>query len=347
MWRTHGNAPAPGEAPLPNEDGPRVEGGVAEGVVAVARANVPGDLVVSTLPCWGLLLVLLLGLGAGPARAQDPEPSSQPRSEPLVELFAPDAPAAGEEEPEKGMPDDGEGPDGGGLDGDESRLLRGRALDTHGLDLRSLERLRWGCRNETGRRDLTLFGDGTVRLREGLWDSQALELDRLPATDLQNYLVRLVRIRRSPDFPESWDLPPGVEGRWTESCELHLELPGMAVVDLYFGNYDALPLELAQIEQIADELAANMQPREGERRLPEGYEPEPYDVLEATDGHLYRVVGTTDDGVGIEVESLVEPVRVFYRLEDLRLVFVALVPADQVPLDPNTGVELVVTDPPQ
>lgn len=292
-------------------------------------------------------ILLLAGLSA-PCFGQAASSGQEASSGQVVPLFEPKpeaAPAAGAAE--DAAENAAENGDGRARRSEVPGSVRGRtASDPHGLDLRSVERLRWGCRNEFGRRELTLFADGTVRLREGLLDAQTVDLDILLPSDLNDYLRRLARIRLSPEFPEAWDLPAGVVGSWSETCDLSLRLPGLDRVDLRFGNYDALPLELGQIEQIADELAANMAPREGPRRLPPGYAPQPFDVLEATDGKLYRVVGLTDDGQGLEVESLSEPVRTFYRLEDLRILFVALRPADAQPPPFDEGVELEVVDPP-
>lgn len=193
-----------------------------------------------------------------------------------------------------------------------------------GQDLRSLERLFYSCRNDVARRDVTLFGNGTVRLREGLLEEQTLLLDELEPEDLRSYLGRLARIRTGDGLPNPDQLGGGVTGDWVERCEVRLRLADTEPLDLAFGRLDSLPLAVAHLIEIADELAASTRPLDPPRRLPRGYRPRPGDVLSKEAGARYRVVNLTADGEGVEMEAFDEPVRIFYRIDELRQVFVEL-----------------------
>lgn len=189
-------------------------------------------------------------------------------------------------------------------------------------DLRSTVRFRYQCANDFGRREITLFGNGTVRLREGLWQEQRLYLDELGPSDLESYLRRLQRIIGV----RNWDTGPSqiLSGDWIEECELLVDLPDEESFSYEFGRYDIPPLLVASLIQVADELATFTRPVQSPRRLPVDYRPQRGDILRRDDDTLMRVVGLTDDGQGIEMESLAEPLRIFYRLQDLRQIFVAV-----------------------
>ena len=67
------------------------------------------------------------------------------------------------------------------------------ALDAS-ADNRTTVRFRYLCSNELGRRDITLFASGTVRLRQGLWNDQEMNLDELSPEQL-DMAVRVVERR--------------------------------------------------------------------------------------------------------------------------------------------------------
>ncbi|MEL7061360.1 MAG: hypothetical protein AAGN46_15160, partial [Acidobacteriota bacterium] len=105
---------------------------------------------------------------------------------------------------------------------------------------------------------------------------------------------------------------------------VRLDLPGAEVLTYGYEAMDVPPLAVAQIVQVADELATLVRPLDPPERLPRGYEPQRGDVLRDREGERYRVVGPTDDGVGLEMESLDRPIRAFFRLDELRQIFVAV-----------------------
>ncbi len=192
-------------------------------------------------------------------------------------------------------------------------------------DRRSTELLRYVCSSEISRRDVTLFANGTVRLRQGLWESQEMFLDELEPEELAQYLSLLRETRASLDSAVPQLPPTSPEGDWVERCELHLELPGAEPARLSLSRYQIPTLAVTRLVNIAEDLADYTRPLDPPERLPAGYEPRHGDVLRTAEGDRYRVVGLTSDGKGLEVESLDAPIRVFYRLEDLNEVFTALV----------------------
>ncbi|MEM8994963.1 MAG: hypothetical protein AAGF23_09255 [Acidobacteriota bacterium] len=211
----------------------------------------------------------------------------------------------------------------GELDGDLGATgLRG--ANELGLDLRSVERFRWECRNEISRRDVTLFGNGTVRLRRGPRGRQDLQLDELERELLLEYLSRLARIQRSRALRH--DVAGGqdfgqVDGELGEACLIQLRLPDLPPVSLTAPRLEVPQLGLAQLIAVADELAAFTRPLAVPERVAASYDPKPGDRLKRRDGFVYRVVGLTGDGAGVELEGLQEPIRVFYRVEDLPTLF--------------------------
>lgn len=269
--------------------------------------------------CLGLVLALgsSLGLCHGTAVAQTEPPSDPiPLYEPPIEDRAP-------------------------------TLQRGVGED----DLRGVERLAYRCTNSLGLRDVTLFGNGTVRLLRRQRPSPGLTgadlgqvgavgrsldpdravdprsellLDELTPQLLGEYLERLEAVRRTVELPTEPTRARMPEGPWVERCTMRLKLADVPPLRFDWGAYEVPPLGLARLVEIADELAAFTREPALPERLPAHYVARPGDVLRRPDGSRARVVRRTDDGGGIELENLDQPTRVFYRLEDLRQVFVAV-----------------------
>ncbi len=84
---------------------------------------------------------------------------------------------------------------------------------------RSLEVLRLDCANRLGRREVTLFGNGTIRLRDGPIGKEWMGLAELNPDELQGTLRRL----EQEDLADATDLPAGVAGDWVEKCDLVLD----------------------------------------------------------------------------------------------------------------------------
>lgn len=189
------------------------------------------------------------------------------------------------------------------------------------VSVRSLEILRLDCANRLGRREVTLFGNGTVRLRDGPPGKEWMGLAELGPDELEGVLRRL----SEEDLEDSVRLAPGVQGDWVEKCMLALELTGKRPRVIHFGRYDSLPLSLSRVVRVAEDLAAKVHDLKGSERLPQDYEARPGDILKRTDGQLFRVVGFTSDKKGVELEGVDEPLALYVLREEMRREFVALV----------------------
>lgn len=186
---------------------------------------------------------------------------------------------------------------------------------------RSQEVLRLDCANRLGRREVTLFGNGTIRLRDGPVGKEWMGLAELNPDELQGTLRRL----EQEDLADATDMPAGVAGDWVEKCDLVLELVGRKRQKVFFGRYDPQPLSLAHVLRVAEELSAKVQVLRDAEQLPEHYEPRFGDILKRADGNRYRVVNFTSDKRGVELDGIDQPLYLIVLKEQMRLEFVALV----------------------
>jgi hypothetical protein len=202
-----------------------------------------------------------------------------------------------------------------------SVLLLVLAPPSFAKDARSTEILRLDCANSLGRREVTLFANGTIRLREGKPGEELMGLAELGPAEYEAFSERL----KAENLSEVGRLPAGVDGEWVEQCMLALDLPGQAPRIIHFGRYDTLPLPLSRLLTISQDLAAKVTTLEGLERLPDDYEPHLHDVLRRVDGNLYRVVAFTVDGKGVELHGVYQPLAIYVQRDQLRMEFQALV----------------------
>ncbi len=186
---------------------------------------------------------------------------------------------------------------------------------------RSFEVLRLDCASTLGRREVTLFGNGTIRLRDGPLGKEWMGLAELGPDDLDDVLHRLGEL----ELPDSMGLPQGVMGDWIEKCDLVVELPGKTRRKFFFGRHDTLPLGLSRVVHLAEELGAKVATTNTSEHLPEGYQPKMDDVLKRTDGHQFRVVNFTSDKKGVELDGIDQPLHLIVLKEQMRLEFVGLI----------------------
>jgi hypothetical protein len=186
---------------------------------------------------------------------------------------------------------------------------------------RLVEVLRLDCASRLGRREVTLFGNGTIRLRDGPIGKEWMGLAELAPDVLEGTLRRLAQ----EDLADASHLPPGVMGDWVEKCDLVLELPGKRRQKFFYGRYDTLPLGLYHVQRLAEELGAKVAVLRDAEQLPERYEPRLGDVLKRTDGMRYRVVNFTSDRKGIELDGLDQPLHLVVLKEQMRMEFVGIV----------------------
>lgn len=187
---------------------------------------------------------------------------------------------------------------------------------------RVVEIVRYECANELGRREVTLFGNGTIRLRDGEIGKEAMGLFELGPRELGAYLNRLTEV----DLSRLDRLERGVEGSWIERCDLILNLPGRELQIFHFGRYDSLPLDLSRVVRVVEELGTKVPDIKRQAdELPVDYDPRPGDVLKRTDGELYRIITFTMDKRGIELEGVRTPITLFVLRDRIRREFVELV----------------------
>ena len=184
-------------------------------------------------------------------------------------------------------------------------------------DLRSAVILRYDCASEVGRREVTLFANGTVRLWDGPPDDQEMTLAELDPDALDGFLVRLDQ----EDLSEEPDAYHGVDGDWIERCELDLPLrEGRGRTHFEMNRYTQLSLGLSRLVRIAEELGEIADDSRG-GGLDEGYVPRPGDVLERPDGVRFRVIDFTTDGQGVELQGVEVPLTLYLSPDGLLEVF--------------------------
>ncbi len=189
-------------------------------------------------------------------------------------------------------------------------------------DPRSVERLRYECVSDLARQDLTLFANGTLRLRESPPDEEPrMRLAELGRGELAAFLTRLAE----EDLREVDVRGPEASGDWVEVCTLTLTLEDRPSRRLRFGRMDSMALALGRLLRVVDDLLLEVERLAPRSRLPEGYEPRAGDRLRRFDGALYEVVAYTGDGAGIELEGLDEPLVIFIPVAALRDEFEELV----------------------
>lgn len=185
---------------------------------------------------------------------------------------------------------------------------------------RSTQILRLDCSSLLGRLEITLFGNGTVRVREGPRGEEEMYLGELGRDEFDAYLNRL----KERDLSESEHEVRGVEGEWVEECLLELELPGEDPRGFRFRRYDSLSMAIHRTVAIAVELGEKVERRPQSATLPGGYEPRVGDRLRRVDGRVFEVAAFTSNDEGVELRGEDQPLTVVVRVEDLRLQFVAL-----------------------
>ncbi len=187
--------------------------------------------------------------------------------------------------------------------------------------LRSHELVDLHCTNELTRRRVTLFGNGTVRVKEGTHDEQKLLLADLDPITLEGYTDRYSEIDYS-EIERTQVLP--AEGEWVEECKLQLDFPQGVRKTMEFSVFDSLPLGLKRAVELTEELASLAEPVFQEQ-LPLDYEPVAGDVLRHRDGSTFVVVGRTVDKRGIELQGVDNPLTIYVDSEQLRLLFAEFV----------------------
>ena len=188
-------------------------------------------------------------------------------------------------------------------------------------DPRSVEVLRERCASRLFTRDVTLFLNGTIRLREGApgQEKQLLREIGRPDADL------LVRQLAAIDLSETESSRGGPQGEWTERCELVLALPGSGPLTLEYGRLDTGTLGLDGLRRIVETLVDQARLGSGSAEFPAGYKPAVGDVIERDDGLVFAVVGFTSDGRGVELTGTDTPLTLYLPRDEIPKSFRRLV----------------------
>jgi hypothetical protein len=180
-------------------------------------------------------------------------------------------------------------------------------------DPRSRVLLRRDCLSDNGRADVTLFANGTIRLREGDAPERDMRLGELPLEVLQTYVNRLEEI----DLSETDAGPPDAELKWIGHCKIELGIGDGEPQVFQFGSIDSLPLALSRVITIVEELVVEVEERIPKGHLPRDYEPRSGDILVRADGARFKVIGYTTDKNGIELQGVDQPLTIYVQVEDM------------------------------
>lgn len=189
------------------------------------------------------------------------------------------------------------------------------------VDPRSVEVIRERCSGGLATRDVTLFLNGTIRLREGPPGQEKLLLRELGPSDVDRLIADLAAI----DFDETESNQDAPQGAWTELCRLDLTLPGRPPVQLGYGRLDTGTLALDRVRRIVETLAGEARLGPGGSGFPAGYQPAIGDVVERDDGLVFAIVGFTSDEKGVELSGTEFPLTLYVARDDLGRTFRRLV----------------------
>lgn len=189
------------------------------------------------------------------------------------------------------------------------------------VDPRSQIVVRRDCLSETGYADVTLFANGTIRLREGREPDQIMRLAELPYDVLRDYLNRLEEI----DLSETETGVPAGELEWIGRCEIELTGEEGEALIYQFGRFESLSLALSRVDAIVDELVVEAEERIPKGRLPKDYEPRAGDILVRADGSRFRVIAYTSDKKGLELQGIDQPLTIYVPVSDMDEWFIELV----------------------
>lgn len=189
-------------------------------------------------------------------------------------------------------------------------------------DPRTVVLVRLDCSSQLGRREVTLFLNGTVRIREGTAGSEQLLLGEYGPDEVAAFRRRVAEV----DLAEAERRETTVEGDWVESCQLELRRESQAdPIGFRFGRYDTHSLALASLLRIVEDIAERARAELARSELPAGYRPAVGDRLARLDGEVFEVVGFTSDGSGVELTGLGQPITLYAPISDLRRTFVRVV----------------------
>jgi hypothetical protein len=189
-------------------------------------------------------------------------------------------------------------------------------------DPREVVVLREDCRGALSRREITLFANGTLRLREGVGETTELLLHELDRARTARFLERL----QAMELDELASPPGAPSGEWTETCRLELDRPGYDPLRVDYERYATGSLALDGLRRLIEDLGDELAGARASAEIPATYRPAVGDRLERADGELFEVVAFTLDGKGVELVGVDQPVTLFVERERIREQFARLAP---------------------
>ncbi len=189
-------------------------------------------------------------------------------------------------------------------------------------DLRGLMLLDYDCRSEIHQRRISLFANGTVRMRtEGIEESR-VRLAELSPEELRGFLNRLKAENLEETDEETWS----PRGEWIERCDLVLTLQDRPSERFRLDRFGTVSLALSRVLSVVKALDLLVDERSPPtRHLPAEYRPQSGDILERMDGKRFQVVRYTMENLSVELTALDMPLTVFIRLDEIRKHFAALI----------------------
>ncbi len=186
-------------------------------------------------------------------------------------------------------------------------------------DLRTVEVLREECRTAYDRRELTLFANGTIRLRQGPPGAERLRLGEIGREEVEALEARIAEL----DLSETDPAESAVTGDWVERCRLDLAPAGARSRRFEYGRLGTHSLALGRLlGWVAELVEVAARASDAPREIAADYRPRPGDLLERADGELFEVVGPTADGEGVELVGVRLPLTLYLRIAALPSEFV-------------------------
>lgn len=190
---------------------------------------------------------------------------------------------------------------------------------------------RHSCESHLGEREVTLFLDGTIRLR--LEDPEGEETNSgslKPENVARTYsTLKSIQTAIGDQDQKNWSRftqPGGITGELLRRCEIYLNLPDLAPEIFHFTTMEGGPLWLEQLRLLSEELG-DRTVKQIYRGLPAAYRPKFGDLLRRRDGAVFRFVGMTSDKKAWMVEQVGQPTTTYYSAEEISQVFIGLVDA--------------------
>lgn len=211
----------------------------------------------------------------------------------------------------------------------------GTAEDRRSVDRRSIVLFEKSCVSDRGRQIVTLFANGTIRLKE----SFARGLDAAPASDAESPGTTVLHLAElTPEetrsyrreliraMPSDGKLPESeravIEGVGVETCTLIIDTGTGTPLEHAFAPLEVPSLRLERWLGLAGDLIRRARPSEEPETLDEAYEPDIGDVLRDRAGQRFRIRWITFEGI-VELDGIDTPVHLRVAADQLAEQFVA------------------------